>query len=92
MKIKLWLFSYNSIKTWMQEGDSTKSIGPMNHMMAASEAGMYGIVFIVKLTCDERDIVVSNVNRCMCVCVCVCLLVHPLEFVQTRISIFMEGI
>ncbi|XP_060084743.1 mitochondrial folate transporter/carrier-like [Ylistrum balloti] len=35
----LCFFSYNSIKTWMQDGDTQVNLGPAKHMLAAFEAG-----------------------------------------------------
>lgn len=32
--------SYNTIKTWIQKGNSTMPLGPTMHMLAASEAGI----------------------------------------------------
>jgi len=40
-----WLcFSYNSIKTWIQEGDAKTPLGPMLHMVAAAEAGILTLI------------------------------------------------
>lgn len=36
----LYFFFYNSVKTWMQDGNTQKSLGPAKHMVAASEAGL----------------------------------------------------
>lgn len=33
-------FSYNSIKNWIQQGDSQYPLGPSLHMLAAAEAGI----------------------------------------------------
>lgn len=33
-------FSYNSIKTWIQAGDSSYPLGAKLHMLAAAEAGI----------------------------------------------------
>ena len=45
--IKMWLlidanlcFSYNTIKTDMQKGNSQTQLSPGSHMLAASEAGI----------------------------------------------------
>ena len=32
--------SYNTIKTWIQGGNTTQALGPALHMLAASEAGI----------------------------------------------------
>ena len=34
-------FSYNSIKMWMQDGDSKKALGWTKHLACASEAGEF---------------------------------------------------
>lgn len=34
------IFSYNSIKSWIQKGNSTTPLGPAMHMVAAAEAGI----------------------------------------------------
>lgn len=36
----MYLFSYNSIKNWIQAGDSGYPLGPKLHMLAAAEAGV----------------------------------------------------
>lgn len=36
----MFIFSYNSIKTWIQAGDAQQQLGPTLHMLAASEAGV----------------------------------------------------
>ncbi|XP_059139971.1 mitochondrial folate transporter/carrier-like isoform X2 [Physella acuta] len=36
----LYFFFYNTTKTWMQDGDTTKNLGPGNHMWIASFAGL----------------------------------------------------
>ncbi|KAL5014678.1 hypothetical protein ScPMuIL_008948 [Solemya velum] len=36
----LYFFFYNSIKTWMQDGNSKQALGPSRHLLAASEAGL----------------------------------------------------
>lgn len=36
----LLVFSYNSIKGWIQGGNTTQALGPALHMLAASEAGI----------------------------------------------------
>lgn len=38
------LFSYNTIKTWVQEGNTTLALGPAMHMLAAAEAGICTLV------------------------------------------------
>ncbi|XP_060078702.1 mitochondrial folate transporter/carrier-like [Ylistrum balloti] len=38
----LYFFFYNSIKTWMQDGDTQVNLGPAKHMLAASEAATEG--------------------------------------------------
>ncbi|XP_069107187.1 solute carrier family 25 member 32-like isoform X2 [Argopecten irradians] len=35
---------YNSIKTWMQDGDPRMNLGPAKHMLAASEAGFLTLI------------------------------------------------
>lgn len=37
-------FSYNSIKSWFQSGNSKVDIGPSLHMVAAAEAGILTLV------------------------------------------------
>lgn len=50
MKIELYniwkfsLFSYNTIKTWIQGGNSRKPLGPSMHMFAAADAGILTLV------------------------------------------------
>ena len=45
-----YTFSYNSLKTWMQDGDTTRALGWSKHLVCASEAGMYNVyVFTVKI-------------------------------------------
>lgn len=36
--------SYNSIKTWIQKGNSATPLGPTMHMIAAAEAGILTLV------------------------------------------------
>ncbi|XP_063406938.1 solute carrier family 25 member 32-like isoform X2 [Mytilus trossulus] len=36
----LYFFFYNGVKTWMQEGNTQKPLGPLKNMLAASEAGL----------------------------------------------------
>ncbi|CAG2206056.1 MFT [Mytilus edulis] len=36
----LYFFFYNGVKTWMQDGNTQKSLGPLKNMLAASEAGL----------------------------------------------------
>ena len=31
--------SYNATKKWMQDGDSTRALGPGKHMLSAAQAG-----------------------------------------------------
>ena len=38
---KYFYFSYNSIKMWMQDGDSKKALGWTKHLACASEAGQF---------------------------------------------------
>lgn len=38
------LFSYNTIKTWIQGGNSRKPLGPSLHMFAAADAGILTLV------------------------------------------------
>lgn len=35
-----FLLSYNTIKNWIQAGDSAQPLGPTLHMIAAAEAGV----------------------------------------------------
>lgn len=37
--------SYNSIKTFIQDGNTTVPLGPAMHMLAAAEAGAFTLVF-----------------------------------------------
>lgn len=37
----LYFFFYNGVKTWMQDGNTQKSLGPLKNMLAASEAGLF---------------------------------------------------
>ena len=36
--------SYNSIKTWIQGGNTKQPLGPSLHMLAAAEAGVLTLV------------------------------------------------
>lgn len=36
--------SYNSIKTWIQKGNTATPLGPAMHMIAAAEAGVLTLV------------------------------------------------
>lgn len=40
----LYFFFYNSIKTWMQDGDTKIALGPARHILIASEAGLLTLV------------------------------------------------
>lgn len=40
----LILLSYNTIKTWVQEGNTALALGPAMHMLAAAEAGICTLV------------------------------------------------
>ncbi|KAL4217633.1 hypothetical protein ACF0H5_022375 [Mactra antiquata] len=40
----LYFFFYNSIKTWMQDGDTKKALGASRHILIASEAGLLTLV------------------------------------------------
>lgn len=40
----LFINSYNSIKTWIQKGNTTTPLGPTLHMIAAAEAGILTLV------------------------------------------------
>lgn len=40
----LVIYSYNSIKTWTQKGNTTTPLGPTMHMIAAAEAGILTLV------------------------------------------------
>ncbi|XP_060600939.1 mitochondrial folate transporter/carrier-like isoform X2 [Ruditapes philippinarum] len=40
----LYFFFYNSIKTWMQDGDTRRALGATKHIMIASEAGLLTLV------------------------------------------------
>ena len=33
-------YRYSSIKSWMQDSDSKKNLGPMMHLAVAAEAGL----------------------------------------------------
>lgn len=44
LKINLFSRSYNSIKTWIQKGNSATPLGPTMHMIAAAEAGILTLV------------------------------------------------
>lgn len=37
-------YSYNSIKTWIQGGNTKQPLGPSLHMLAAAEAGVLTLV------------------------------------------------
>ncbi|KAK6167387.1 hypothetical protein SNE40_021426 [Patella caerulea] len=39
-----YFFFYNGIKSWMQDGDSKKNVGPARHILAATEAGFATLV------------------------------------------------
>lgn len=39
-----YFFFYNTIKTWIQGGNSRKPLGPLMHMFAAAEAGILTLV------------------------------------------------
>lgn len=39
-----FIFSYNTIKTWIQKGNKTTPLGPIMHMVAAAEAGILTLV------------------------------------------------
>lgn len=38
------IFSYNSIKAWIQGGNTKKPLGPALHMTAAAEAGILTLI------------------------------------------------
>ncbi|XP_041360898.1 mitochondrial folate transporter/carrier-like isoform X2 [Gigantopelta aegis] len=40
----LYFFLYSSIKSWMQDSDSKKNLGPMMHLAVAAEAGFATLV------------------------------------------------
>lgn len=40
----LFCFSYNSIKGWIQGGNTKTPLGPSMHMLAAAEAGILTLV------------------------------------------------
>lgn len=42
--ILLLIYSYNSIKTWIQGGNTATPLGPSWHMIAAAEAGILTLV------------------------------------------------
>lgn len=41
---KCFIFSYNSIKAWIQGGNTKKPLGPALHMTAAAEAGVLTLI------------------------------------------------
>lgn len=43
-KFNVFNFSYNSIKAWIQGGNTKKPLGPALHMTAAAEAGILTLV------------------------------------------------
>lgn len=40
----LYFFFYNSLKTWMQDGDTTRALGWSKHLVCASEAGLFTLI------------------------------------------------
>lgn len=44
LSLSLYTSSYNSIKTWIQKGNSATPLGPTMHMIAAAEAGILTLV------------------------------------------------
>lgn len=42
--LKFLFFSYNSIKAWIQGGNTKKPLGPALHMTAAAEAGILTLI------------------------------------------------
>lgn len=38
------IWSYNTIKTWIQGGNASVQLGPAMHMVAAAEAGILTLV------------------------------------------------
>lgn len=42
--VNLVYYSYNSIKTWIQKGNTATPLGPTMHMVAAAEAGILTLV------------------------------------------------
>lgn len=45
-----YLLFYHSIKTWMQDGDSKKALGPSRHILIASEAGFLTLMVTNPIT------------------------------------------
>lgn len=62
----LYFLFYNTIKVYTQDGDTNKSIGPVMHMAAASEAGLLTLVltnpiWVVKTRlCLQYDAIPKN--------------------------------
>lgn len=40
----MFVHSYNTIKTWIQKGNTATPLGPTMHMVAAAEAGVLTLV------------------------------------------------
>lgn len=63
--------SHEAIKAELQRGDTTKPLGPVRHMMAATEAGLITLIltnpiWVIKtrlcLQCDE-NVVTANISE-----------------------------
>ncbi|KAK6619693.1 hypothetical protein RUM43_012450 [Polyplax serrata] len=59
----LYFLYYNSLKIWLQDGDSKQPLGSLLHMFAAAQAGLFTLImtnpiWVVKTRlCLQRDVV-----------------------------------